>query len=37
MFQDILPLDDEMLRKELPRVFLSYLGVEADHPSAPRR
>ena len=28
MFQDILPLDDDMLRQELPRMFLSYLGVE---------
>jgi hypothetical protein len=27
-FRDILPLDDEILREELPRMFLSYLGVE---------
>ena len=28
IFQDILPLDDDTLRQELPRVFLRYLGVE---------
>jgi AcrR family transcriptional regulator len=27
-FEDILPLDDELLKKELPRMFLCYLGVE---------
>ncbi|HXW54232.1 MAG TPA: helix-turn-helix domain-containing protein [Candidatus Cybelea sp.] len=27
-FQEILPLDDEILKEELPRMFLSYLGVE---------
>jgi hypothetical protein len=30
LFQDILPLDDPLLRHELPRMFLRYLGVESD-------
>ena len=29
-FQDVLSLDDEMLREELPRMFLAYLGVGSD-------
>lgn len=28
IFQEILPLDDEILSKELPSMFLGYLGVE---------
>lgn len=27
-FEQVLPLDDEVLRQELPRMFLRYLGVE---------
>ena len=29
-FAEITPLDDEVLRQELPRMFLRYLGVPAD-------
>lgn len=28
-FQDILPIDDDTLKQELPRMFLRYLGVES--------
>jgi AcrR family transcriptional regulator len=28
-FQDILPIDDDILKQELPRMFLRYLGVES--------
>lgn len=28
IFQEILPLDDRILREELPRMFLGYLGME---------
>jgi AcrR family transcriptional regulator len=30
IFEDILPLDDDLLKQELPRMFLRYLGVESD-------
>lgn len=29
IFEAVLPLDDDSLRQELPRMFLSYLGVES--------
>ena len=29
-FQSILPIDDDTLKQELPRMFLRYLGVESD-------
>ena len=35
IFADIQPLDDALLRKELPRLFLSYLGVESSDVPAP--
>ena len=30
LFADLVPLDDDILTEELPRMFLRYLGVEAD-------
>jgi AcrR family transcriptional regulator len=30
LFADLVPLDDDILTVELPRMFLRYLGVEAD-------
>ena len=30
IFQDVLPLQDGLLKQELPRMFLRYLGVECD-------
>jgi hypothetical protein len=30
IFEDIMPLDDDMLKEELPRMFLRYLGVESN-------
>ena len=36
-FEDLLPLDDDTLRQELPRMFLRYLGVESDEVPAPRQ
>ncbi len=30
IFEDIIPLDDDILKEELPRMFLRYLGVESD-------
>lgn len=30
VFHSILPLDDDALRQELPRLFLRYLNVESD-------
>lgn len=35
IFADILPLDDDILRQELPRMFLRYLGVESSDVPAP--
>jgi hypothetical protein len=29
MFSKTVPVDDDHLRQELPRAFLSYLGIEA--------
>ena len=29
IFEDILALDDDILRQEVPRMFLRYLGVES--------
>jgi hypothetical protein len=28
VFEEILPLEDEILKEELPRMFLNYLGIE---------
>ena len=36
IFEDVLSLDDDILKTELPRMFLSYLGVESDEISEPR-
>jgi hypothetical protein len=30
IFADLVPLDEDILTEELPRMFLRYLGVEAD-------
>jgi len=30
IFEDVLPLDDDILKRELPRMFLRYLGVESE-------
>jgi AcrR family transcriptional regulator len=30
IFRDVLPLEDDVLKEELPRIFLRYLGVESD-------
>ena len=30
IFSDVLPLDDDILKEELPRMFLRYLGVESN-------
>lgn len=32
IFEDVVPLDDDVLKEELPRMFLRYLGVEPDEP-----
>jgi AcrR family transcriptional regulator len=36
IFEDVLSLDDDLLKTELPRMFLSYLGVESDQLNEPR-
>ena len=36
-FEDVLALDDDILREELSRMFLSYLGVESSDASTPTR
>ena len=36
IFEDVLSLDDDILKTELPRMFLSYLGVESDQLNEPR-
>jgi hypothetical protein len=36
VFEDVLSLDDDTLKTELPRMFLSYLGVESDEVNQPR-
>jgi AcrR family transcriptional regulator len=36
IFEDVLSLDDDILRTELPRMFLRYLGVESDEIEEPR-
>ena len=36
IFEDVLSLDDDILKTELPRMFLRYLGVESDEVKAPR-
>lgn len=35
IFEDVLPLDDEIVKEELTRVFLRYLGVAIYDPEAP--
>ncbi len=36
IFEDVLSLDDDILKTELPRMFLRYLGVESDEVNEPR-
>jgi AcrR family transcriptional regulator len=36
IFEDVLSLDDDILKTELPRMFLRYLGVESDEVKEPR-
>jgi len=36
IFEDVLSLDSDILKTELPRMFLRYLGVESDEVNEPR-
>ncbi len=36
ILEDVLSLDDDILKTELPRMFLRYLGVESDEMKEPR-